>query len=171
MLGKVYFPRLTLPVSTAISGIITFGIQLLLFLSFFIYYVAAKGLEFHFTPYLLLLPLLVMLIGCLGLGTGIIISALTTKYRDLIYLVTFGVQLLMFFSPVIVPLSMVSGKKKLLLLSNPMTSVIETFRYIFFGKGEFNWTYLGCSSAAILAILIAGVLIFNKSEKNFTDTI
>lgn len=171
LFGKVYFPRLVTPVSIIISGLITFFIQFLLFISFLLYYIFFKGQVFHFSAYLLLIPYLVVVMGALGLGLGIIVSSLTTKYRDLTYLVSFGVQLLMYFSPVIIPLSIVLGKKRLLFAANPMTSIIEGFRYAFFPQGHFHWPYLAYSSVFTLVILCIGVLIFNKTEKSFTDTV
>lgn len=176
LFGKVYFPRLTSPISTIISTLVTFFIQLLLFLAFLIYYVLFKGMVFHFSIYILLIPYLLLLMGLLGLGSGIIISSLTTKYRDLANLVTFGIQLLMYLTTVVYPLSSVLpgkiiGKKALLVLLNPMTSIIESFRYAFFPAGHFGWIWLGYSSIFTLLILFIGVLLFNRTEKNFMDTV
>jgi lipopolysaccharide transport system permease protein len=171
LFGKVYFPRLTLPISIIISGMFTFFIQFVLFILVLIYFILFKQQAFTFSPYLLLIPYLVVLMGFLGLGLGIIISSLTIKYRDLSYLITFGVQLLMFFSPVIIPLSIVSGTKKILFELNPMSSIIESFRYAFFPVGNFNWSLLLYTSAFVLAVLVAGILIFNRTERNFTDTV
>jgi lipopolysaccharide transport system permease protein len=170
LFGKVYFPRLAIPVSIVISSLIKFGIQLGLFLCFLLYYVW-KGSQALPTAALLLLPILILLMAALGLGAGIIVSALTTKYRDLRFLVQFGVQLLMYATPVIVPLSKVFGKYRWLMLSNPMTSIIETFRYGLLGAGTFSWGHLGFTAAAATLILTAGILLFNHVEKTFMDTV
>lgn len=171
LFGKVYFPRLTAPVATIFSTLITFGIQLLLFITILVFYVLFRGTEFHLSAYLLLIPLLLIFMGMLSLGSGIIISSMTSKYRDLANLVAFGVQLLMYASPVIYPLSMVSGKKLAFVMANPMTGIIESFRYAFFPRGDFNWNLLACSAAFSVIILFTGILLFNKTEKSFMDTV
>jgi lipopolysaccharide transport system permease protein len=168
--GKVYFPRLAVPVSIVISNLIRFGIQLGLFLGFYAYFLA-RGTAIHATQALWLLPLLILLMAALGLGAGIIVSSMTTRYRDLRFLVQFGVQLLMYSTPVIIPLSKLPEKYRWIMLSNPMTPVIETFRYAFLGTGEFSWSDLGLSTAIAAAILAAGVLLFNHVEKTFMDTV
>jgi lipopolysaccharide transport system permease protein len=109
--------------------------------------------------------------GGLALGLGMIISALTTKYKDLIFLLTFGIQLLMYATPVIYPLSALPGKYRWLILANPVTPVVETFRYAFLGSGSFSWAYLGYSFGATVVILLLGTVVFNKVEKSFTDTV
>jgi len=169
--GKVYFPRLVTPLSKVISGLFIFSVQMLLFLAIFIYFMIFKGLTFHFTPYFLLIPYLILMMGAMGLGGGIIISSLTTKYRDLSYLVTFGVQLLMYVTPVIYPMSLLTGKKRLLILANPMSAVVEDFRYAFFPVGAFNWTHLIYSTVFTIIALLLGILLFNKIERNFMDTV
>jgi lipopolysaccharide transport system permease protein len=168
--GKVYFPRLAVPVSIVISNLIRFGIQLGLFLGFYVYFLA-RGTAIHSTQALWLMPFLVLLMAALGLGTGIIVSAMTTRYRDLRFLVQFGVQLLMYSTPVIIPLSKLPEKYRWIMLSNPMTPVIETFRYAFLGTGEFTWSNLGLSTAVAAVILAVGVLLFNHVEKTFMDTV
>lgn len=168
--GKVYFPRLAVPVSIVISNLIRFGIQLALFLAFYVYFLA-RGTAIHATFAVLLLPLCVLLMAALGLGTGIIVSSMTTRYRDLRFLVQFGVQLLMYSTPAIIPLSKVPDKYRWIMLSNPMTPVIETFRYAFLGTGTFSWAYLGISASSAVALLAAGVLLFNHVEKTFMDTV
>ena len=160
--GKVYFPRLTVPVSIVISNIYSFLIQFGLFLLFIAYFVIFKGLHLELNIYILLLPLLMLIMGGFGLGFGIIISSLTTKYRDLSYLVPFGTQLLMYLTPVIYPLSMLAGKKRLIVLANPMSSVIEAFRYAFFPRGQFNWMHLAYSGGFMLVVLFIGILLFNR---------
>ena len=168
--GKVYFPRLTVPISIVISNMITFLIQLLLFLTFIFYY-SFKGSQIHISNYILILPVLVIIMAGIGLGLGIIISSLTTKYRDLRFLITFSVQLLMFATPVIYPLSITSAKLKFYLLLNPLSSVVETFRYIFTGVGEYHWHYLFYSFMFMLVVLTIGIMMFNKVEKSFMDTV
>lgn len=170
MFGKVYFPRLAVPLSIVLSNLIKFGIQLGLFLGFYVYFLA-KGTAIRPTSALLLLPVLVLLMGALGLGSGIIVSSMTTRYRDLRYLVQFGTQLLMYSTPVIIPLSKLPEKYRWIMLANPMTSIIETFRYAFLGNGTFSWPQLGYTAAATAMILAAGVLLFNHVEKTFMDTV
>lgn len=171
LFGKVYFPRLVVPLSKILSGLLTFGIQLVILLLFIAYYVFFKNLQINLNEYALLLPFLVALTAGLALGGGIIISALTTKYRDLIFLITFGVQLLMYATPVIYPLSFVSEKYKLFVLANPLTPLIEYFRFALLGIGEFNIFYLGYSVLFTVAILLTGIMVFNKVERNFIDVI
>lgn len=168
--GKVYFPRLILPLSIVVSNLIRFGVQMILFLGMMIYYMI-KGASFHVTMMLLTLPLLVILIALLGLGLGLIITALTTKYRDLSFLVSFGVQLLMYLTPVIYPLSAAPEKYRQFIQYNPMTPIIETFRYAFLGAGTFSIASLIYSFALTMIFLFLGVIIFNKTEKSFVDTV
>lgn len=170
MFGKVYFPRLTMPVSIVISNLVRFGIQFLLFLIIWTYYLFQKN-SIHPNLFMLLTPLLIIIMGLLALGFGMIISALTNKYKDLIFLLTFGIQLLMYATPVIYPLSSISAKYKWLIVANPMTSIVETFRYAFLGSGSFSWIYLGYSFAFSIIVLMVGAIIFNKVEKSFTDTV
>jgi lipopolysaccharide transport system permease protein len=168
--GKVYFPRLVMPFSIVLTNLITFGIQFTLFLGFMAYF-SIKGSEIKPNAFILLTPLLIFLMGALGLGLGIVVSALTTKYRDLRFLVTFGVQLAMYATPVVYPLSSVPERFKMLLLINPMTAVIETFRYAFLGSGTFNGQNLLFSAILTLFILFIGVILFSRVEKTFMDTI
>src|SRR5262245_44206363 len=170
LFGKVYFPRLAVPASIVISNLIKFGIQLTLFLGFYFYFLA-KGAAIHPTRTLLLLPLLVLIMAALGLGSGIIVSALTTRYRDLRFLVQFGSQLMMYGTPVIYPLSKLSDQYRWIMLINPLTPVIEAFRYAFLGAGTFSWELLGISAVVTLLILTAGVLLFNRVERTFMDTV
>ena len=170
MFGKVYFPRLTMPLSIVLSNLVRFGIQFGLFLVVWAYYLV-RGSAMQPNLLVLLTPVLVILMGLLALGLGMIFSALTTKYRDLAMLLTFGIQLLMYAAPIIYPLSSVPSKYKWLILANPMSSIVETFRYAFLGSGTFSWLYLGYSAAATLVILFFGTVIFNKVEKTFTDTV
>ena len=168
--GKVYFPRLIMPLSIVVSNLIRFGIQFFLFLLAMGYY-AYQGAAFHPTWAVLLFPLIVVLMAGMGLGAGMIISAMTTKYRDLAFLLTFGIQLLMYATTVIYPLSAASPKYHSIILANPMTPVIETFRYAFLGRGSFTWGYLGYATVITVVFLLAGMIIFNKVEKTFVDTV
>jgi lipopolysaccharide transport system permease protein len=171
LFGKVYFPRLAVPLSKVLSGLLTFGIQFVILLLFIAYYVFFENLQVNLNQYALLLPFLLLLTAGLALGGGIIISALTTKYRDLIFLLTFGVQLLMYATPVIYPLSFVSEKYRWLVLANPLTPLIEYFRFALLGIGEFNMLYLGYSILSTVIVLITGIMVFNKVERNFIDVI
>ena len=168
--GKVYFPRLVMPLSIVVSNLDRFGVQLILFFIVMLFYII-KGHSFHPTWALGLFPVLMVLMAALGLGTGMLISAMTTKYRDLAFLVIFGVQLLMYATTVIFPLSAAPVKYRWLIELNPMTSIIETFRYGFLGKGTFLWYSLGYTTLITILILISGIVVFNKVEKNFVDTV
>lgn len=168
--GKVYFPRLIMPLSIVTSNLVRFGVQMLLFLGMMVYFWAV-GANFHVTPAIFLFPVLIVMMALLGLGLGLIITAMTTKYRDLSFLVTFGVQLLMFVTTVIYPLSAAPEKYRWLIELNPMTGMIEAFRYAFLGRGEFTARGLGYSAAVTIIIMLLGVVIFNKTEKNFVDTV
>jgi lipopolysaccharide transport system permease protein len=170
MFSKVYFPRLTMPLSIVISNLVRFGIQFGLFLVVWAFYLLTTN-ALHPNWLMLLTPLLVVLMGLLALGLGMIFSALTTKYRDLAMLLTFGVQLGLYATPVIYPLSKVPAKYTWLILANPMSAITETFRVAFLGSGTFSWVYLGYSMLVTLVILLVGTLIFNKVEKSFTDTV
>jgi lipopolysaccharide transport system permease protein len=171
--GKVYFPRLIMPLSIVVSNLVRFGVQLLLliFMMIYFYLYPIPGTSFHITEGIFLFPLLVVLMAFLGLGMGLIITAVTTKYKDLTFLVTFGVQLLMYATTVIYPLSAAPEKYRKFLEMNPMTGIIEAFRYGFLGKGEFTVWSLGYSALFTLITLFFGIIIFNKTEKNFVDTI
>ncbi len=172
--GKVYFPRLIMPLSIVVSNLVRFGVQLLLMVAMMVYFYFFPTAGTSFAPSigLLLFPVLVLLMALLGLGLGLIITAMTTKYRDLTFLVTFGVQLLMYGTTVIYPLSYTREKGYGTWVElNPMTGIIEAFRYAFLGKGEFTLWSIGYSVVVTLVILFLGILIFNKTEKNFVDTI
>lgn len=168
--GKVYFPRMTVPISIVISNLAGFAIQLLMFFGFLIYFYF-NGVAVHLNTALLLFPVLIILMAAMGLGFGIIISSLTTKYRDLQYLVTFGVQLLMYATPVIFPLSFFKGNLHTIMLLNPMTSIVETFKYAFFGTGTFSWLYLLYSAVFTFTVLLIGIILFNRIERSFMDTV
>lgn len=168
--GKVYFPRLILPLSIVASNLVRFGVQMLLFFAMLGYYYW-QGAAFTPTWALLMFPVLVLMMAFLGLGLGLIVTAMTTKYRDLAFLVTFGVQLLMYTTTVIYPLSAAPLKYKHIIELNPMTGIIETFRFSFLGKGEFSTWSIGYSALATVFVLIIGIVIFNKTEKTFVDTV
>lgn len=174
LFGKVYFPRLILPISKIISGLIKFFIQFVLFLGVYVYFFFFKDtstIEPNMT--LLLLPFYLFLMAVMGLGFGIIFSSLTTKYRDLNFLLTFGVQLLMYATPVIYPLSSLSADslmRKFLIL-NPLTSILEAMKFGFLGKGYFSVPLIAYSTLFSLLFLLAGVLIFNKTERTFIDSV
>lgn len=167
--GKVYFPRLVTPISIVISGLISFGVQFAIFLVTDIYY-TVNGM-IHPGLLVLITPLLVIELALLGMGCGIIISALTTKYRDLAVLVTFGVQLWMYGSAIIFPVSSLPEKWAHLLMLNPVVPIVEAFRYAYTGHGTFSVKYLGIGAIVTLVILFVGMVIFNKVEKTFMDTV
>lgn len=168
--GKVYFPRLSIPVSVIISNLISFGIRFGLFLAFFAYFLVI-GADIHPNFWILSLPFLILLMAGLGLGLGIIVSSLTTKYRDLQQLVGFGVQLLMYATPVIYPLSTVENQWRWLFLINPMTSIVEVFRLAFFGVGTVELLSIVYSVVSTAIIFLIGALIFNHVESTFIDTV
>lgn len=171
LFGKVYFPRLIMPVSIVISQIISFGIRFLVFLGFLIYFMVS-GADIHPNWWILMLPVLLFIMAGLGLGMGIIVSSLTTKYRDLQQLVAFGVQLLMYGTPVIYPLSsIINGTWRWLILANPMTPVVEIFRLAFLGTSTISPVYLLYSIGFVVFVLLIGVLIFNRVENTFMDTV
>ena len=167
--GKVYFPRLVTPISIVISGLISFGVQFAIFLVTDIYY-TLNGM-IHPGLLVLITPLLVIELALLGMGCGIIISALTTKYRDLAVLVTFGVQLWMYGSVIIFPVSSLPEKWAHLLMLNPIVPIVEAFRYAYTGHGTFSLRYLGIGAILTLVILFVGMVIFNRVEKTFMDTV
>ncbi len=168
--GKVYFPRLIMPLSIVLSNLVRFGVQFMLFLLVMGYY-AYHGAAFHPTWAIFLFPVVVVLMAAMGLGVGMIISAMTTKYRDLAFLLAFGVQLLMYATTVIYPLSAAPVRYRWLIAANPMTELIETFRYGFLGTGSFSWASLGYSALLTVLFLLFGTIIFNKVEKSFVDTV
>jgi lipopolysaccharide transport system permease protein len=168
--GKVYFPRIIVPLSIVFSNLIKLGIQMLLFIIVWLFYLfTTEGI--HPNAAILLLPLLVLVMGLLGLASGILITSMTTKYRDLRFLITFGVQLLMYGSPIVFPLSIVPEKYKWLIALNPVTSIIEAFKYGFLGVGELNWFYLTYTLVFTLFLLLVGMFIFTRMEKSFMDTV
>jgi len=171
--GKVYFPRLIAPLSVTITGLIKMFIQLGIFVIVYIWF-ALRGSPVALNGYALLFPVLVLILAGLGLGFGIIISSLTTKYRDLKFLLAFAVQLWMYATPVIYPLSVMQGKYEKylwLIQANPLTAVMETFKYGFLGKGTFSWFALGYSFVFAVVVMLLGILIFNRVERSFMDVV
>ncbi|MCI6868656.1 MAG: ABC transporter permease [Lachnospiraceae bacterium] len=169
--GKVYFPRLAVPISNVLASIIQFVVQMMLVLIFLAYYVIVGQVHPHWEAWLLI-PVVLFHLGLLGLGCGIIISSLTTKYRDLAILVTFGVQLWMYATPVVYPMSQLGdGWMKTVLMINPVTAPVEVFRYAVLGQGTIMPQYLAMSWLITAAVVVGGVMIFNKVEKTFMDTV
>jgi lipopolysaccharide transport system permease protein len=168
--GKVYFPRLVTPISIIISNLLSFAIQFVFFLGFYLYFFW-QGADIALTTWAFTLPLLILLMAGLGLGFGIIISSMTTKYRDLRYLVTFGVSLWMYATPVIYPVSSIPAGWRWVADVNPVTPIIETFRAGFLGAGNASWTGLAYSTIFMLVVMFIGVIIFNRVEKTFIDTV
>ena len=177
LFGKVYFPRLITPLATVTSNLLRFGIQLGLFIVVYVIY-AIQGCTAHLTWYILLFPVLVLMLAGLALGFGILISSMTTKYRDLQILFSFVVSLWMYATPIVYPLSLVKGKTAAgmdlytIMHLNPVTPVLETFKYGVLGAGEFiGWGWLAYSFVFMVVLLVFGVLIFNKTQKSFMDTV
>lgn len=171
MFGKVYFPRMVVPISVVLSNLLRFSIQLGLFIVVYLYfYYTGANIEANW--YLLLFPVFVIMLAGLGLGFGILISSMTTKYRDLRILFTFVVQLWMYVTPIVYPLSMVpEGSFRKLIMANPMTSIIETFKYATLGQGYFSWMALGYSFAFMSILLLLGIVVFNRVQRSFMDTV
>ena len=171
LFGKVYFPRMAVPVSILISNLITFSIQFILFLAFVALFVL-RGTHIQLNwLWISLSPLLILIMAGIGLGFGVIISSLTTKYRDLRFLVTFGVQLLMYATPVIYPVSSIPARFQWIILANPMTPLIEGFRFAFLGVGTVSAAQLLYSFLFMLVLVFIGSLIFNRVEQTFMDTV
>lgn len=170
LFGKVYFPRLVIPISKAISGLINFMVQFVLFLGLVFFY-GIRGGSARPGICCLLTPLLLVMLAMLSLGFGIIVSSLTTKYRDLTVLVTFGVQLWMYATPIVYPVSQIPEKLKIWILLNPVTPIVETFRYAFLGGGCVPWIFLGISFFIICAVLLIGIILFNRVQRTFMDTV
>lgn len=169
--GKVYFPRLIMPISIVISSLARFAVQLLLLLLTIAYYIVTGEASFQPNFYLLLFPILVFFMAILGLGFGMIISAMTTKYRDLALLVSFAMPLLMYATPVVYPLSTIGGNFKMIISANPMTPIIEGIRLGMFGRGVFDFYSFIYLLMISVFVLIVGVIVFNRVEKSFVDTV
>lgn len=170
LFGKVYFPRIIMPVSKVIAGLLKFLIQFLFFIAVLLYYIF-NDTSIRPNIYILMVPVLVMLMASIGLAFGIIFTSLTTKYRDLTFLIQFGIQLMMYATPVIYPLSSIPEKWKTIIMLNPVTHIVEGFRYAFLGSGSWSWFGLGYTTGFTIVILIIGMLIFNRVEKTFVDTV
>jgi lipopolysaccharide transport system permease protein len=170
LFGKVYFPRLAVPLSILISNLVTFAIQFVFFLAFMGYF-ALRHTPIHPNAWILLTPVLILIMAGLGLGLGILISSVTTKYRDLRHLVTFGVQLLMYATPVIYPASSVPRRFQWIIQANPMTAIVEAFRCGFLGAGTVNLPSLAYSFGFMLVAVFVGIVIFNRVEATFMDTV
>jgi lipopolysaccharide transport system permease protein len=170
--GKVYFPRLIMPLSIVLSNLVKFSVQFVLFVGMLLWFMLIKDKPVHPNGFVFLFPVIILLMALQGLGWGLIITALTNKYRDLAFLVTFGIQLAMYATPIIYPLSTITNPfyKKILTL-NPLTGLIETFRYGFLNKGHFYSFAFVYSVSVSLVVLLLGIFIFNKVEKNFVDTV
>lgn len=170
--GKVYFPRLVIPLSVVLSNMAKLGIQFGLLLVVMVYMSVVKDVPFYIGLNWLLLPVLILIMACMGLGLGIIVSSLTTKYRDFTVLITFGVQLLMYATPVPYPMSVISTKSYGWIVElNPLSAVVEGFRFALFNSGGFTMGSLAYSALFTLVVLMAGVLIFSRVEKTFMDTV
>ena len=170
LFGKVYFPRLAVPVSILISNLIAFVIQFGFFLAFMGYF-ALQGTQLHPNWWILLTPVLILIMAGLGLGFGIVVSSLTTKYRDLRFLVQFGVTLLMYATPVVFAMSSIPQRFRWIILANPMTPIVEIFRYAFLGAGTVNLLNLAYSFGFMLVVVFIGTVIFNRVEATFMDTV
>jgi lipopolysaccharide transport system permease protein len=170
LFGKVYFPRLAVPLSILLSNLIAFGIQFGLFLAFTLFF-WLRGSAVQMNAWLLLTPVLLIMLAGLGLGFGIIVSSLTTRYRDLRFLVTFGVQLWMYATPVIYPASAIPPQYQWIIQANPLTPIVEAFRYAFLGAGTVSLGSLAYSFGFMLVVLLFGILIFNRVEQTFMDTV
>lgn len=168
--GKVYFPRLTVPIANVVTNLLTFAIQFGLFLLILLYFYL-RGSMIKPNLWILAVPLLLVQMAALGLGFGILVSALTTKYRDLMHLVTFGVQLWMYATPIVYPLSQIPLKWQWLYALNPMASVIETFRYAFLGAGSVKIWQAGLSLSVTVLVMFLGIILFSRVEKTFMDTV
>ena len=170
LFGKVYFPRLAVPISILISSLITFLIQFLMFVAFVIYYLM-NGASIQPNIWILFTPVLILMMAGLGLGFGVIVSSLTTRYRDLRFLVTFGVQLWMYLTPVIYPVSSIPERFQPLIWANPLTPIVETFRYAFLGAGTVSIPNLLYSAGFMVVVLVFGIILFNRIEATFMDII
>jgi lipopolysaccharide transport system permease protein len=169
--GKVYFPRMIIPISIVVSNLLKFLIQFSLFLGFLFYYLMDGGYPVKPNLAILLLPVLIIIMAGISLGAGMIFSAMTTKYRDLTFLLTFGVQLLMYATPVIYSVQSIPEKYRYWVMLNPLSPVVETFRYAFLGTGQFSINSLLYSGSFMVVLLMISVVIFNRVERTFMDTV
>lgn len=170
LFGKVYFPRLTVPIATVTSALLQFIIQFFLFLGFYFYFIL-QGAPIYPKWWIVCLPVLVLQMALLGLGMGILVSSMTTKYRDMMYAMGFLTQLWMYATPIVYPLTLVPDWLKPWYVLNPMVAIVESFRYAFLGSGAIQWSYVGISWLITLLILFAGIILFSRIEKTFMDTV
>lgn len=169
--GKVYFPRLIIPFAEIISGLVKFFIQFSFFIIIYLYFIFSGNPSIQPNWTLALVPVYIGLMAGIGLAAGLIFSSLTTKYRDLNHLLTFGVQLLMYATPVIYPVSTIPEKYKIFIQANPLTPILEGFKYAFLGAGHFSWEALAYSGGFMTVLLFLGIIIFHQTERNFIDTV
>ena len=168
--GKVYFPRIVIPISKIISSLIKFLIQFILFIIFLLFYIINMNVV-NPSFWILLMPFLLVLLSALGLGFGLIFTSLTSKYRDLKFLMQFGIQLLMFSTPIIYPLSSLKGDVLEIMKLNPLTHIIEAFKFSFLGQGSLDFGGILYSTIFTILIVFFGIYVFNRTEKNFIDSI
>lgn len=170
MFGKVYFPRMVMPIATIITGLIAFAMQFFLFLVVTLFYFM-RGENIQTNSYVLLTPFLILMVASLGLGFGTLLSSITTRYRDLSKLISVSMRLLMFATPIIYPMSKVPQEYKWIIQLNPMTSIVESFRYGWLGTGNFSWAGLGYSFICMMVTLVLGAIAFNRAQKTAIDTV
>ena len=168
--GKVYFPRITVPISTVIIGLFQFILQLIFFICFYIYFVS-KGLDIKISYSILFLPLILLQTALVALGFGLLISSLTSKYRDLVFVLGFGIQLWMFATPIVYPLSIIPDNYVIFSILNPMTSIVECFKYILFNESSIKFAHILLSNLITLIVFVLGIVVFYRTEKNFLDTV
>jgi len=170
--GKVYFPRIIIPLSLVTSGLIKLGIQFTLFIGVIAFFAIFQGVGLQINAYALLTPGLILILAMLALGFGMLISAMTSKYRDLKFALSFGVQLWMYATPIVYPMSMIGGGKwRYLILANPVSPIIETFKLGFLGEGQFHVIHLLYSAAFASGLLLSAIIVFNRTERTFMDTV
>ncbi|MEM7454867.1 MAG: ABC transporter permease [Planctomycetota bacterium] len=172
LFGKVYFPRIIVPMSVVVSGLIKLAIQFSLFIAMILFFIWYRDVPLRINAYALLFPVLVLILAMLSMGFGMIISALTSKYRDLKFALTFGIQLWMYASPVVYPMSIIGGGKwRYLILANPISPILECFKLGFLGDGTFYWGHLGYSGGFAVVLMLTAIVIFNRVERTFMDTV
>ena len=170
LFGKVYFPRITVPIATVIIGLFQFILQFIFFICFYIYFVS-KGLDIKVSYSILFLPLILFQTALVALGFGLLISSLTSKYRDLVFVLGFGIQLWMFATPIVYPLSIIPDNYVIFSILNPMTSIVECFKYIFFHESSIKFAHILLSNLITLIVFVFGIVVFYRTEKNFLDTV
>ena len=170
LFGKVYFPRITVPISTVIIGLFQFILQFIFFICFYIYFVS-KGLDIKVNYSILFLPLILFQTALVALGFGLLISSLTSKYRDLVFVLGFGIQLWMFATPIVYPLSIIPDNYVIFSILNPMTSIVECFKYILFNESSIKFAHILLSNLITLIVFVLGIVVFYRTEKNFLDTV